>query len=55
VQTTQCHKCQMALIDPTARPTCGHPQAILIERFGYTPAQADAWAAVLPMSQIVGA
>jgi hypothetical protein len=53
VTSTQCPKCQIAMIDPSARPSCGHPQAILMARFGYTPAQADAWAAVMPLSEIV--
>ena len=52
-QTTQCTKCQMAMIDPTHRPSCGHPAQMLVDAFGYTPEQAAAWAAVTPLAEIV--
>ena len=48
-----CGQCVHALIDPAWGAQCGHPEALLMARFGYTDRQAAAWATSMSLAQIL--
>jgi hypothetical protein len=50
-----CAECVHALIDPAWGAQCGHPEALLMAKFGYTEHQAAAWATTMSLKQIIAA
>ena len=50
-----CAECVHALIDPAWGAQCGHPEALLMAKFGYTAKQAAAWACSMSLKQIIAA